>query len=102
MNNKPTLSYTDLKELISDNEVRDFDPVAEAFKVYDPAGTGYVDVATLRTMFQVKFMLFVPRETVPYPYAPRRTLPPRPVDLGARLWRNHKRGRGDLNRNGRP
>ena len=43
MNNKPELTLNDLKELLLDNEVTNFDPVAEAFKVYDPDSTGFVD-----------------------------------------------------------
>lgn len=32
------LTFEDLKLLLIDNEVKNFDPVAEAFKVYDPEG----------------------------------------------------------------
>ena len=35
-----------------DNEVQNFDPVAEAFKVYDPNSTGFVDAEILRSIFQ--------------------------------------------------
>uniref|UniRef100_A0A7S2C3J7 Calmodulin n=1 Tax=Florenciella parvula TaxID=236787 RepID=A0A7S2C3J7_9STRA len=52
MNNKPELTLQDLRELLLDNEVTNFDPVAEAFKVYDPEGTGFVDHKVLRDMFQ--------------------------------------------------
>lgn len=52
MNNKPELTLEDLKELLLDNEVTNFDPVAEAFKVYDPDGTGFVDTDVLRSMFE--------------------------------------------------
>ncbi|KAG5190981.1 hypothetical protein JKP88DRAFT_256894 [Tribonema minus] len=51
MNNKSEMTLNDLRELLVDNEVTDFDPVAEAFKAYDPDGTGYVDVEVLRTIF---------------------------------------------------
>jgi hypothetical protein len=34
MNNKRELTLEDLKELLIDNEVQNFDPAAEAFKVY--------------------------------------------------------------------
>ena len=34
-----------------DNEITGFDPVAEAFKVYDPEGTGYADVDIMRQVF---------------------------------------------------
>ena len=52
MNNKPELTLSDLKDLLLDNEVTNFDPVAEAFKVYDPDGTGFVDIRTLQGMFE--------------------------------------------------
>ena len=52
MNNKPELTLDDLKELLLDNEVTNFDPVAEAFKVYDPEGTGFIDTGVLRSMFE--------------------------------------------------
>merc|ERR1711988_1291071 len=31
---------------------KNFDPVAEAFKVYDPEGSGYVDTEVLRVIFE--------------------------------------------------
>lgn len=52
MNNKNELTFEDLKDLLLENEVKNFDPVAEAFKVYDPDGTGFVDTAVLRTIFK--------------------------------------------------
>lgn len=51
MNNKQELTLEDLKDLLLDNEVTNFDPVAEAFKVYDPELTGYVDSEVLRNIF---------------------------------------------------
>ncbi len=52
MNNKSELTVDDLRDLLMNNEVQAFDPVAEAFKVYDPHGTGYVDSEILRNIFQ--------------------------------------------------
>lgn len=65
------LTFDDLKLLLIDNEVKNFDPVAEAFKVYDPEGkerakclcacvdgcyrylgSGFVDCSVLRTIFE--------------------------------------------------
>ena len=46
------MTLEDLKELPLENEVKNFDPVAEAFKVYDPDGTGYVDSNVLRSIFE--------------------------------------------------
>ncbi|CAN0245057.1 unnamed protein product, partial [Phaeothamnion confervicola] len=51
MNGKPELTLEDLNELLLDNDVADFDPVAEAFATYDPQGTGFVDTEVLRTIF---------------------------------------------------
>ena len=52
MGNRPELTLTDLQDLLVNNEVVNFDPVAEAFKVYDPHGTGFVDTDILRNIFQ--------------------------------------------------
>ena len=42
----------ELKKLLSNNNLGKFDPTAEAFKAYDPNGTGYVDTGTLRSIFE--------------------------------------------------
>lgn len=52
MGDDEALSAADLHELLRENTIGDFDPVGEAFKVYDPHGTGYVDLAVLRRVFQ--------------------------------------------------
>lgn len=52
MNNKNEMTYDELRDLLIDNEVKNFDPVAEAFKVYDPEGSGYVDTEVLRVIFE--------------------------------------------------
>ncbi|KAJ8608753.1 hypothetical protein CTAYLR_007788 [Chrysophaeum taylorii] len=52
MNDKNEMTFEDLKNLLLENEVKNFDPVAEAFKVYDPNGTGFVDTQVLRTIFE--------------------------------------------------
>ena len=46
------LTLDDLRELLLDNEVKNFDPVAEAFKVYDPEGSGFVDTSVLQAIFE--------------------------------------------------
>ena len=46
------LSQKDLKDLLLDNEVVDFDPVAEAFQALDPTGSGYAETELLRKIFQ--------------------------------------------------
>ena len=52
MNNQSEMTFDDLKALLQDNEITNFDPLAEAFKAYDPAGTGYVDQGVLRRVFE--------------------------------------------------
>ena len=52
MNNKPEMSLEDFKELLLENEVTDFDPIAEAFKVYDPERTGFIDSNILKSIFE--------------------------------------------------
>ncbi|CAN0050779.1 unnamed protein product [Scytosiphon promiscuus] len=51
MNNKTEMNLHDLQEVLLDNEVTNFDPVAEAFKAYDPSETGFVDLEILRSIF---------------------------------------------------
>ena len=56
MNDQSELTLDDLRELLLDNEVKNFDPVAEAFKVYDPDGTGFVDSNVLRSIFELSLI----------------------------------------------
>lgn len=42
MNNKQELTEQELYALLANNELTNYDPVAEAFKIYDPNETGYV------------------------------------------------------------
>jgi calmodulin len=41
-----------LRGLLQNNDLGAYDPTAEAFKAYDPNGTGFVDEATLRSIFE--------------------------------------------------
>lgn len=41
-----------LKNLLSNNDLGAYDPTKEAFKAYDPNGTGFVDHDTLRSIFE--------------------------------------------------
>ena len=52
MNNQAELTIDDLRSLLEHNEITNFDPVAEAFKVYDPEDTGFIDTGTLRSIFE--------------------------------------------------
>ena len=51
MNNKKELSLDDLHELLDRNDIANFDPVEEAFKLYDADNLGYIDKARLRDVF---------------------------------------------------
>mmetsp|Transcript_22101 Transcript_22101/g.39454 ORF Transcript_22101/g.39454 Transcript_22101/m.39454 type:complete len:157 (-) Transcript_22101:502-972(-) len=44
------LSFEKLKELVQGNELQNFDPAAEAFKVLDPSGSGYADLEMMKGM----------------------------------------------------
>jgi len=52
MGSSKSITAKELKELLSENDVAGFDPVAEAFKVYDPSNTGYVQPGVLRDIFR--------------------------------------------------
>ena len=51
MNNKKEINIEDLKELLLDNELQHFDPIADAFKVFDPEGKGVLNEDKLRQAF---------------------------------------------------
>lgn len=44
---EPNFTVETLWNLLENNAITNFDPVKEAFRVYDPNNTGYVDVETL-------------------------------------------------------
>jgi Ca2+-binding EF-hand superfamily protein len=52
LNNQPEITFNDLFTLLKDNQLHNFDPVKEAFKVYDPNETGYVDMNVIKECFQ--------------------------------------------------
>ena len=52
LQNQSELTINDLRNLLKDNEITNFDPVAEAFKVYDPEGSGFVDTSVLQAIFE--------------------------------------------------
>jgi calmodulin len=51
MNNKKEMNLEDLKDLLTDNEINQFDPIAEAFKAFDPECTGVINEDILRQTF---------------------------------------------------
>lgn len=52
LNNQPEISFEELRDLLKENTLKNFDPVKDAFKVYDPQDTGYVDLAVVQEFFQ--------------------------------------------------
>eukprot|EP01040_Poterioochromonas_malhamensis_P005308 gene5309-5692_t len=51
MNNKKEITIDDLKDLLIDNELTNFDPVADAFRVFDPESKGVINEDKLRQAF---------------------------------------------------
>jgi Ca2+-binding EF-hand superfamily protein len=51
MNNKKEITAEDLKELLIENELTQFDPVSDAFKVFDPDNKGVINEDKLRQAF---------------------------------------------------
>jgi len=51
MNNKKDLTIDDLQELLLENELTGYDPIVDAFKVFDPEGRGSMDEDILRQAF---------------------------------------------------
>ena len=51
MNNKKDLSLEDLKDLLLENDITNFDPVAEAYRVFDQTGEGALSGDKLREAF---------------------------------------------------
>jgi Ca2+-binding EF-hand superfamily protein len=51
-NGKNDIKAKDLYELLGQNELNDFDPLAEAFKLLDPNATGQLDIDRLRQVFK--------------------------------------------------
>jgi Ca2+-binding EF-hand superfamily protein len=49
---EPNFSIDSLWKLLEGNQVTSFDACKEAFRVYDPQGTGFVDTSVLRTIMQ--------------------------------------------------
>lgn len=52
MQGKRELTQEDLRTLLLDNEIQNFDPVVEAFRAYDTENTGFMSPATLRRIFE--------------------------------------------------
>ncbi|ETV91751.1 hypothetical protein, variant 2 [Aphanomyces invadans] len=48
LNNESELTEQTLCDLLLENDIADYDPVAEAFRAYDPDGTGYVGLPLSR------------------------------------------------------
>lgn len=48
---EPMFTKDVLRRLLENNHLAEFDPVKQAFSVYDPNGTGFVDLDTLARIF---------------------------------------------------
>eukprot|EP00656_Telonema_subtile_P050355 TRINITY_DN649_c0_g1_i2.p1 TRINITY_DN649_c0_g1~~TRINITY_DN649_c0_g1_i2.p1 ORF type:complete len:178 (+),score=57.60 TRINITY_DN649_c0_g1_i2:167-700(+) len=46
------ITLKQLQRLLVQNELEDYDPVKEAFKVYDPSGSGFAEPEILRGIFK--------------------------------------------------
>ena len=51
MNNKTTLNIDELYNILSKNELSNFDPINEAFKVLDTKDNGYIEISKLKLIF---------------------------------------------------
>jgi Ca2+-binding EF-hand superfamily protein len=51
LNNQNEITFEELYELLKDNQLKNFDPVKDAFKVYDPNDSGFVDMAVVHEFF---------------------------------------------------
>ena len=53
MNNQPEMSFEDWNKLLEDSQLPEsFDPVQEAFKLFDTNNTGTVDLGRIKEFFQ--------------------------------------------------
>eukprot|EP00931_Biecheleriopsis_adriatica_P037657 TRINITY_DN2159_c0_g2_i1.p1 TRINITY_DN2159_c0_g2~~TRINITY_DN2159_c0_g2_i1.p1 ORF type:complete len:183 (-),score=64.06 TRINITY_DN2159_c0_g2_i1:32-580(-) len=52
LNNQPEITFEELYALLKDNQLTNFDPVKEAFKVYDPNNTGFVEMDIVKNFFK--------------------------------------------------
>eukprot|EP01017_Pseudomicrothorax_dubius_P043161 TRINITY_DN7138_c0_g1_i2.p1 TRINITY_DN7138_c0_g1~~TRINITY_DN7138_c0_g1_i2.p1 ORF type:complete len:172 (+),score=76.23 TRINITY_DN7138_c0_g1_i2:68-517(+) len=50
-NGKPEIRSEDLYEMLKQNELKDFDPLEEAFKLLDPQDSGSIDINRLKQVF---------------------------------------------------
>jgi calmodulin len=52
LNDQEELTEEYLNDLLLTNEVKNFDPIAEAFKLYDPEEKGFISKEKLRHIFE--------------------------------------------------
>jgi Ca2+-binding EF-hand superfamily protein len=50
-NGKPEIKAEELYEMLKQNELKDFDPLEEAFKLLDPEGSGQINIPRLKQVF---------------------------------------------------
>ena len=51
LGDKKEMTAAELHDLLDGNQITNFDPVAEAFKCFDPASTGFADILQTREIF---------------------------------------------------
>ena len=51
MNNQAQISKQELESIVKDTRLVSFDPIKEAFKLYDPLSTGFIDISQLGKFF---------------------------------------------------
>ena len=64
MNNQKEMTFDDLHDLLASNTIENFDPVTEAFKLYDPENTGFIKPSKLKEIFEVYGLGDVPDDDV--------------------------------------
>ena len=52
LNGRHNLTIQDLRKVIQDNDVNDFDPYKEAFHWFDPQETGFMDLSIVKRAFK--------------------------------------------------
>ena len=52
LDGKDSMSQQEIKNLLLENQLKNFDPIAEAFQILDPTGKGFLDNEQLRKLFR--------------------------------------------------
>ena len=52
LDGKDSMSQQEIKNLLLENQLKNFDPIAEAFQILDPTGKGFLENERLRKLFR--------------------------------------------------